>query len=111
MTDVVMTRIENPVTGKPEIRIDRAETHVLIADEVVEDAFNEPSEMLFGRILLGRSAGAALARAEPDRLDPAGISLKMFIVINGRNRQVRYLLTRQRPAEHIWEAELVSDSA
>jgi hypothetical protein len=92
MTDVVMTRIENSVTGKPEIRIDRAETHILIADGVVEDAFNEPSEMLFGRILL------------------AGIPLKMFIVINGRNRQVRYLLTKQRPAEHAWEAELVSDS-
>jgi hypothetical protein len=93
MTDVIMTRIENPVTGKPEIRIDQADTHVLITDEVVEDAFNEPSEMLFGRILL------------------AGIPLKMFIVINGRNRQVRYLLTKRRSAEHIWEAELVSDSA
>jgi hypothetical protein len=98
MTDVVMTRIENPVTGKPEIRIDRADAHVLIADEVVEDAFNEPSEMMFGRILLGR-----------DGLDWCD-DMQMFIVINGRNRQVRYLLTKRRPADHVWEAELVSDS-
>jgi hypothetical protein len=86
--DCVVTRVENSITGKPELRIDRADTHILITDEMVEQAFNEPSEPMFGRILL----------------DP----LRLFVVLNGRNRQVRYLLAEHRPTEHVWEAALSS---
>jgi hypothetical protein len=88
--DVVVTSVENRVTGKCDMRIDQADERVLITAEYAKAAFNEPTEQCYG----------VLASFAP---------LKLFLVLNGRNRQVKYRLVGMH-GEYVWEAELVSDS-
>jgi len=92
--DAVFTRVDNAVTGRDDFLVDRADEYILIANDIVLQAFNQPNDTLYGQI------GVDLAH-------------DLFIVINGRNRQVRYQLTGQRlnqPNDLVWEAEIVGDS-
>jgi hypothetical protein len=88
--DCITTRVKNVVTGKEDVLIDAAPAHILIGDELVEDAFNQPGETFFGRLCL----------------HPA--PMRLFVVINGRNMCVEYQLTKHRPDERCWEAELTA---
>lgn len=87
--DVITTRVHNPVTGKWEILIDSADPRILIAIDLAREAFDTPTEMFYG---------------ETTFTPPA-----LSIVINGRNRQLRYALRAQHD-QHSLEAELVRDS-
>jgi len=94
MTDVefgnmAMHREDNQVTGYDDIVITQADQYVLIAYGIAAQAFNEPTENLYGYISF-----------EP---------LQLFVIVNGRNRQVRYFLTHDR-YDGYWEAEKVGDS-
>lgn len=87
--DVVVTRIHNPVTGKDDLRIDRADPHILISIELAQEAFDTPTDVIYGETTL----------------TPPALS----IVINARNRQLRYVLRAQHD-QHSLEAELMGDS-
>ncbi len=87
--DLIESRRENLVTGKPEIDILRADPHILVSGDLVQQIFDQPNEMAYTKLILG--------------------PLEMYLVLNGRNRQVRYKLANYRP-EGTWEADLVADS-
>ena len=88
--DLIESRIENRVTGKPEINILQADPHILISGDLVQQVFDQPNEIAFTRLVLG--------------------PLEMYVIFSGRNRQVRYKLVNYRSNEGIWEADLVADS-
>jgi hypothetical protein len=69
-----------------QVRIDRADRHVLITADFVDDAFRRPTEILFAEPALD---GEHIAR----------------IVLNGCNRRVDYNLIRYHPNADLWEAK------
>jgi hypothetical protein len=79
----------NLVTGGWDLRIERADERVLIATEFVEEAFNEPTEQYYGKLAL--------------------FPLELFVIFDGRNRQVKYRLVELH-GEGAWVAWRVSDS-
>lgn len=91
ISDCITSKIHNPATGRPDLYIIQADTHILISVEVVDAAFNDPNPLIFG-----------IVEAKTHDL---------FVVLNGRNKQVRYKLIRQDHTAlgNPYQAELVEE--
>jgi hypothetical protein len=87
--DVVTTQVHNILTRRYEMRIDRADRHILISNDLAQQVFDTGNHNMWGVVTLA--------------------PLQLFLVINGRNRQVKYRLDTYRDTENVWEAELVDD--